>query len=141
MRKLALALFVLSLPLLADDLACPAGLSSALDVADPVSSDSSAYDLWEFAGTQGQQVTVSVSATSFDPLVMLLDPSFVPVAVNDDLAAGTDDASLTFTLTATGRWTVVVNSLNAGGLGDYFVSLTSPSCSQPSGPRRRSVRH
>ena len=78
---------------------------------------------------------------AFDPLVVLLDPSFVPVAMNDDLAAGTDDASLTFTLTETGTWTAVINTLDAGNLGDSYVSMTSPSCEPPSGPRRRSVRH
>lgn len=142
MRELAAAfVLLLAAPLLAEDLPCPSAFASSLAAADSVSSDGSLYDTWELSGTQGQQVTISVSAMSFDPFVALLDPSFVPVAVNDDLSGGTDDASLTYTLTATGTWTVIVNSLNAGGTGDYFLSVTSPSCSTVTTPRRRTVRH
>jgi hypothetical protein len=85
-------------------------------------------------------VTIGMSATAFDAFVMLFDPSFIPVAHNDDRSSGTKDASLTFTLTSTGTWSVVTNSLEAGKSGDYYLSLTSSGC-EAAGPRRRSVRH
>jgi len=139
-RELALAL-LLTTSVFADELSCPAGFASSLAATDSVAWDNSAYDVWELAGTQDQSVTIGLSATSFDPFLILIDPIGVPLAANDDLATGTDDASLTYTLTSTGTWLVIVNSLDAGGVGDYYLSLTSPSCATPVGPKRRALRH
>lgn len=122
-------------------LACPtqtvaASLTSDDCIALP---DMTRYDEWTFSGTVGQTITITMSATSFDTLLMLLDPSGKPVAVNDDASTTGTDSRLTFTLDATGTWTVIANSLSTSGSGSYVISADL-GCPIVPGVRRRSVR-
>jgi len=63
---------------------------------------------------QRDTITIDMRASAFDAYLVLLDPSDVPVAENDDAA------------TSTGTWTVVANSLAAAGSGDYTLSISCP---------------
>ena len=113
--------------------------AASLSSSDCTASDSSQYRLWKFTGTAGDGVTIEMHSAAFDTYLMLLDPSGVPLAENDDSAKGVTDSRITFTLTSTGTWTVVANSLGASQLGDYTVSLSCPS-STTAGPRQRAVK-
>ena len=118
-------------------LVCPgATVAGAITSADCPASDSSGYDLWQFTGTAGDTITIDMRSASFDTYLVLLDPSDVPVAENDDVSAGSTDSRMTFTLTATGTWTVVANSLGASGSGDYTLSISCPGAAV----RKRAVR-
>jgi hypothetical protein len=77
-------------------------------------------------------------SSAFDAYLVLLDPADVPVAENDDVSAASPDSRITFTLTSTGTWTVVANSLAAAGSGDYALSISCPAAASP--VRRRAVR-
>jgi len=118
-------------------LTCPnTTAADAITTADLVASDASRYDVWTFSGNAGDTITLDLRSTAFDAYLILLDPNDVPVAENDDVSAGTTDSRITFTLTATGTWKVIANTLAAGATGDYTLSV---SC--PGGARRRAARH
>ncbi|PYQ49858.1 MAG: hypothetical protein DMF59_12365 [Acidobacteria bacterium] len=112
--------------------------AASLTSSDCTASDGSQYRLWQFSGKSGDSVTIEMHSTAFDTYLALLDPSGVPVADSDDAAAGVTDSTITFTLTTTGTWTVVANSLAASQTGNYTISLSCPSATTP---RRRAVVH
>ena len=113
--------------------------ASSLTASDCTASDNSQYRLWQFSGTSGDNVTIEMHSTAFDTYLMLLDPNGVPLAENDDWARGVTDSKITMTLTTTGTWTVVANSLAASQSGSYTLSLACPSTTVA--PRRRAVVH
>jgi hypothetical protein len=112
--------------------------AASLSSSDCTASDNSQYRLWQFSGTSGNSVTIEMHSTAFDTYLMLLDPNGVPLAENDDSASGVTDSKITMTLTTTGTWTVVANSLAASQTGSYTLSLSCPSTTAP--PRQRAVR-
>lgn len=119
---------------------CPATTAAAsLSSTDCAAFDGSQFDLWQFSGTAGQTVTLDMSSSAFDTLLMLLDPSGKPVAQNDDALSSTTSSKLTFTLDATGTWTIVANSLAVSGSGSYVISADLGCPVAATGPRRRSV--
>ena len=120
-------------------LSCPNSVAAALTSADCTTYDNTIYDVWQFSGAAGQTVTIAATTTAFDPLLILISPGGVPLAINDDASASTRDASLTFTLPTAGTWTVVVNHATGAATGDYVLSLNSSSCAPP-GPRRRALK-
>jgi hypothetical protein len=118
--------------------ACPSVLTASLTASDCSSYDGSRYDLHEFSAAAGTTITIQLHSASFDPFVGLIDPNGVPVAINDDVSAGSTDAKIVHTLTTGGTYTVFANNLLASGAaGDY--ELTISGCAM--GPRRRSARH
>lgn len=120
-------------------LTCPTTtLAGAITSSDCPASDASGYDLWQFSGSAGDTVTIDMRSSVFDAYLVLLDPADVPVAENDDVSAASPDSHITFTLTSTGTWTVVANSLVAAGSGDYALSISCPGAASP--VRRRAVR-
>ena len=123
----------------ATSLACPTTTAAAsLTTTDCAAFDGSRFDVWQFAGTAGQTVTIDMSSTAFDTLLMLLDPSGKPVAQNDDALSTVTDSRVTFTLDSSGTWTVIANSLATTGTGSYLLSIDLQCAA--TGPRRRSVR-
>ena len=116
-------------------LSCSSTAAASLTSSDCTAFDGSQYHLWQFSGNAGDAVTIEMHSTSFDTYLMLLDPSGVPLAENDDIASGVTDSRITFTLTSGGTWTIVANSLAASQTGDYTISLSCPNVF-----RRRAVR-
>ena len=120
------------------DLSCPTKtIAASIIIYDCTASDGSRYDLWQFAGKAGDTVTIDMHATAFDSYLVLLDPNDVPAAENDDAVRGNNDARIVFTLTSTGTWTVVANTLTAVNGGDYTLSISCPAAA----PRRRAAKH
>ena len=120
-------------------LSCPGTtVAGSIISSDCPASDGSGYDLWQFSGNAGDTITIDMRSTAFDSFLILLDPSDVPVAENDDVSAGSTDSRITVTLTSTGTWTVVANSALAAGSGDYTLSISCPGAASP--VRRRAVR-
>jgi len=116
-------------------LSCSSTAAASLTSSDCTAFDGSQYHLWQFSGNAGDAVTIEMHSTSFDTYLMLLDPSGVPLAENDDIASGVTDSRITFTLASGGTWTIVANSLAASQTGDYTISLSCPNVF-----RRRAVR-
>src|SRR5712692_4699913 len=118
-------------------LSCLSTTAASLSSSDCTASDNSQYHLWQFSGNAGDAVTVDMHSTAFDTYLMLLDQSGVPLAENDDASGGVTDSRITYTLTSTGTWTIVANSLAAAQSGQYTISVTCPVASRP---RQRAVR-
>ena len=145
MKRLLVLLLFAAVPAIAapctrvSTLACPstANVAAALDSTDCDASDGTRYDLFEFAGTAGDTVTLELHSTAFDTFLVLIDPNDVPVVQNDD-AIGTD-SRVTYTLTSTGTWTVVANNVSGSGTGSYVLTMSCPA-SAPPGNRRRAVK-
>ncbi len=111
---------------------CPAsGTAAELSTADCQLDDGSYIDLFQFSGTAGQTVSVTMSSQGFDTYLFLLDPTPVVAAQNDDIAPGNTDSRITFQLTASGTWTVGATSLEPNQLGGYTLALQCSSAPPP----------
>ncbi len=119
-------------------LSCPGTtVAGAISSSDCPASDGTGYDLWQFSGKAGDTITIDMRSTAFDTYMILLDPSDVPVAENDDVSAGSTDSHITFTLPSTGTWTIVANGIATVSTGDYTLSISCPGATA----RRRAAAH
>ncbi|MFS8119226.1 MAG: pre-peptidase C-terminal domain-containing protein [Microcoleus sp.] len=87
-------------------------------------SDSSLFDEYTFEGTQGQKVIVTVESTEFDTYVAILNSQGELVGENDDATQQNSNSELTITLSASGRYRVIVNALEPPPKGKGKYSLT-----------------
>lgn len=126
MRKFGLLMFLM--------FACAAGLVTAqreqvitygaaeegeISVRSPLAT-------YTFNGTRGDLVTVRVIslAPGFDPRVRMLAPDQQPVAANDNdpFDPGSTDARLSFRLSQTGAYSLLVSGTN-GTTGSYLLRI------------------
>ncbi len=85
---------------------------------------------YQFSGTAGEQVDVSVKSMSgsLDPILILRDAAdnTLPNGVNDDADAATRDSHLTYTLPADGNYVIAVTRYGVRDgttSGDYQITL------------------
>lgn len=93
------------------------GKSSALP------SDGSLYEQHTFVGRAGQSVTITLESSDFDTFVALFSGDGKKLAENDDISRSNTNSALTFTLPASGRYTVVVNAYKKGERGRYNLTI------------------
>jgi len=99
--------------------------------------DSGEYaDRYTFQGRAGQGVRIRMTATGFDPYLMLRGPGGVSED-NDDEGEGSTDAALALTLPSTGTYTISATSYRAGETGRYHLQLMGDNPGQPSPPSSR----
>lgn len=92
---------------------------------DPQIDDGSWYDVWTFTGRAGQRVSITMRSDDFDAF-LAVGPDAVECngdCHTDDDGAGGTDASVVFTLPASGRYEVRANSLLEGEAGAYTLTL------------------
>ena len=101
--------------------------SGALQQGDRIlPDDDSLYDEYEFSGRAGQTVEISITSTEFDTYAILVDASGASVEQNDDApSGGTTNSYMVVRLPATGRYTVLVNSYDNTGRGNYNLEVRS----------------
>ncbi|MEG3897965.1 MULTISPECIES: pre-peptidase C-terminal domain-containing protein [unclassified Microcoleus] len=87
-------------------------------------SDSSLYDEYTFEGTQGQKVVVTVESTEFDTYLAIFNSQGELLAENDDATQQNSNSELTVTLSANGRYRVIVNAYEPPPKGRGKYSLT-----------------
>ncbi|MEG4571400.1 pre-peptidase C-terminal domain-containing protein [Microcoleus sp. N3A4] len=87
-------------------------------------SDSSLYDEYTFEGTQGQKVVVTVESTEFDTYLAIFNSKGELLAENDDATQQNSNSELTVTLSANGRYRVIVNAYDPPPKGRGKYSLT-----------------
>ncbi|MBE9188092.1 PPC domain-containing protein [Microcoleus sp. LEGE 07076] len=87
-------------------------------------SDSSLYDEYTFEGTQGQKVVVTVESTEFDTYLAIFNSQGELLAENDDATQQNSNSELTVTLSASGRYRVIVNAYDPPPKGRGKYSLT-----------------
>jgi subtilisin len=113
-------------------------LNGSLSSTDCRLSDNSFFDKYSFAGTAGQQVSISMSSAGFDTFLILLNPDGSPLASDDDGGGGTNSripaTSGSITLPTTGTYIIYANSFSAGVTGSYSLTLAgqTPGGSCPS---------
>ncbi|WP_293148954.1 MULTISPECIES: pre-peptidase C-terminal domain-containing protein [unclassified Microcoleus] len=88
-------------------------------------SDSSLYDEYTFEGTQGQKVVVNVESSEFDTYLAVLNSQGELLGENDDVTQQNSNSELTLTLSASGRYRVVVNAYDPPpkGRGKYSLII------------------
>lgn len=87
-------------------------------------SDSSLYDEYTFEGTQGQKVVVTVESTEFDTYLAIFNSQGELLAENDDVTQQNSNSELSVTLSASGRYRVIVNAYDPPPKGRGKYSLT-----------------
>ncbi len=102
-----------------------------LEPGDRVMADSTFADVWEFAGTGGETVTIYLRSDEFDTYLLLLDASGTTLGEDDD-SGGDLNSRLTLTLPSTGTYQIVVNSAgHEQRAGMYTLSIEqAPRASQ-----------
>ena len=100
-------------------------VQGALATGDAVLEDGSLYDEYTFAGSTGQQITISLTSQDFDPYLILLDPQGQRISENDDVSRNNRNSRLVITLPNNGTYTVVANSYESGSNGEYEIKIES----------------
>lgn len=101
--------------------------SCKLEATDNTLTDESLFDRHSFVGAAGQSITVSLVSNDFDPYVILLDARNQKIGESDDISEDDINARLTVTLPEDGAYSVLANSYDDVGLGDYTITITSPT--------------
>jgi hypothetical protein len=111
--------------------------TGALTTTDCTLDDGSFFDVFTFNGTAGQQVSVQMNSSAFNPFLFLVGP-------DDDLLFGDDSdnphvnttrippGSGVVRLPQTGTYRIIANSFNAGATGSYTVLLSVDANNCPS---------
>jgi hypothetical protein len=100
-------------------------VSGQLTSSSPTLDDGSHYQLWNFDGQAGEEVTISLISDDFDAYMMLFQGAGLDGErlASDDDGAGGLNARITHTLPSSGTYTVVANSYGAGTTGAYRIEL------------------
>ncbi|MEO1402398.1 MAG: PPC domain-containing protein [Cyanobacteria bacterium J06635_1] len=101
-------------------------LTGELTANDKTLPDGSYARLHPFEGIAGQQVTIDLISDDFDAFVLLVGPNETLLGQDDDSGEGTH-ARLTSILTETGTYQIVVNTAQAGEMGQYTLTVRPAS--------------
>ncbi|HEX9691675.1 MAG TPA: hypothetical protein VGA22_06215 [Gemmatimonadales bacterium] len=97
-------------------------VSGILTYADLVFQDSSRFKPYMFNGDQGQEITLHLTSSDFNAIVLLADSTEQPF-LSDENSGGSCNAYLTTTLPYTGRYMIFVNATLPGEIGQYRLTL------------------
>jgi hypothetical protein len=86
--------------------------------------DSTLYDEYTFEGTHGQTVVITVESTDFDTYLAIFNSQSEVLGENDDVTLQNSNSELTVTLSASGRYRVMVNASEPLPKGRGKYSLT-----------------
>lgn len=81
----------------------------------------------------GEQITVTVTSTDFDPMVAVIAPDGFTLAENDDAEDGTTNAALTLTMPQSDRYTVRVQNFGQTTGGAFQLQVTRSTTPLTSG--------
>jgi hypothetical protein len=103
-------------------------INGSLTTSDCIFPDTTRYaDVYDFNGTAGQKIAVSMNSTQFDTYLYLVNSSNQILAEDDDGGDGTNSripaVSGFFTLPATGTYSIWATSFGEGATGSYSISL------------------
>jgi len=100
-------------------------VEGVLEPGDETLEDESLFDSYSFEGRAGQTVTIVLESVEFDPYLLLLDAQQEKIAENDDFSEENRNSALTVTLPEDGIYWVVANAYDAGGWGQYQLTVSS----------------
>ncbi|MBD2099674.1 trypsin-like peptidase domain-containing protein [Leptolyngbya sp. FACHB-261] len=96
--------------------------------------DGSFYDLYQFQGRAGQQITITMNSSQLDSYLILLGPN--NAVVRDDDGAGGQNARIQVRLPADGTYSLLANTYEAGQSGRYTLqAVLGQATRQPSTPQ------
>jgi hypothetical protein len=130
-RSIAVSLAILLLPALATaQTAIRAGtpVQGTLDANSPRADDGTPYALYEYSGRAGERIRVTQTSTDFDSFLAVgssAAPGCSDDCKYDDDSAGELNARVNFTVPASGKVQIRVNSISSDARGDYRLELTS----------------
>jgi hypothetical protein len=111
-------------------------VTDRLASSDPTLSDNSHFKLYEYRGTPGEQVLVTMRSTDFDAYLSggrLVADRF-EVDASDDDSGGGRDAQLLVTVGANGTYAIRANSWSGGMTGQFTLAVEGVGTSGPSIP-------
>lgn len=85
--------------------------------------DNSLFQEYQFYGTQGQTVTITMESSEFDTYLMLFDEGWQIIAQNNDTSPQNTDSTLVLTLPSTGTYRVIANALDERGRGRFRLTI------------------
>ncbi|WP_081692287.1 PPC domain-containing protein [Planktothrix agardhii] len=88
-----------------------------------LASDKSLYDEYTFEGKEGQQITISLESSEFDPYLALFNSENELLQEHDDISQTNANAEITITLPKTGTYRVIVNAYDSKGRGKYLLKI------------------
>ena len=96
-----------------------AGVLDENDIKKPLNN--SYMDVYMFAGSSGDKVTIEVKSNDFDSKLEVLDSNNNSLGTNDDREHQDYNSRVVVELPATGQYTVVVTSADKGEVGNYYL--------------------
>ncbi len=97
-------------------------VESSLTPSDDTLGDGSHFQDWSYTGSVGERITVSMTSSEFDTYLIVASGE-EHLVENDDFD-GTD-SRVSFTLPASGTYTIRANSYGGGETGSYTLRLDS----------------
>ena len=88
-----------------------------------IPNDGSFYDSYPIEGTAGDSFTISLESEDFDTFLAVMDKNGNIIEQNDDINEQNSNSRLEITLPSDGNYTVIVNTYDQGGTGDYVLKL------------------
>ncbi len=102
-------------------ISCGQTVQGTLGSGGCTASNGNPAGIYQFAGTKQQQITASMTTTTFNPALELFDPNGNNITGSVGQAPGTVQFSLA--LPSAGNWQLVATSSGATTTGSYSVKL------------------
>ena len=103
--------------------------TGSLDSTDGVRWGLAHYEEWTFLATAGQRVVVAMESEDVDAYVVVLQDDGTEVATDDNGGSGFN-ARIDLRAPATGQYTILATSANAGATGRYTIRVERPAGSE-----------
>lgn len=104
-------------------------LAGRLEHGDQAREEGGVQDVWEFDGSEGEDVTIELRSPAFDTYLELRDPGGDSVAENDDGFGEGTDSFISAHLPRAGRYRIVVRGYGeteATGLYELALGAAAP---------------
>ena len=105
-------------------------VTGQVQLSDPVLNDQTHYKLFTFMGTAGQTVQIDLLSADFDAYLYLRDQNGQAIAHDDD-GGGGHNARITQTLTYTGMYQILANTVGQGENGAFTLQVRATTEVQP----------
>jgi len=112
--------------------------SGSLDASSSKADDGTPYALFEYVGKPGERIRVVQKSSAFDSFLAVgssAAPGCSDDCKYDDDSGGELDASLTYTLPASGKAQIRANSVSPDASGAFSLSLTVVPAPAPARPQ------
>lgn len=92
-----------------------------LSEEDTVRPDGSFYDGYVLAAAPGEAIVLTLKSADYDAFLTVVSPS--GIETSDDDSGGDTDSKVELAIDEAGDWMVIANSLSAGSVGKYELTV------------------